>query len=143
MDLKGGASMNGKDKRVDDYIAKAAPFARPILAHLRRMVHQACPEVRETIKWSFPHFEYNGILCSMAAFKNHCAFTFWKAALLSDAHNIFSQVKEKAMGHLGRITDISDLPGDEIMISYLREAMKLNEEGKKRPAGSVKGRVPV
>ena len=64
----------------DAYIKAAAPFAQPILKHLRELVHKACPEVEETIKWGFPHFDYKGIMCSMAAFKNHCAFGFWKSA---------------------------------------------------------------
>ena len=67
---------------VDAYIAKSAEFARPILAHLREVVHAACPDVEETMKWSFPHFEYRGLLCSMAAFKEHCAFGFWKGSLV-------------------------------------------------------------
>ena len=57
------------DPRIDAYIRKAAPFARPILNYLREVVHDACPEVEETMKWSFPHFDYKGMLCSMAAFK--------------------------------------------------------------------------
>ncbi len=126
--------MNSKNKQVDAYIAKAAPFARSILNHLRQLVHQACPEVQETIKWGFPHFEYHGILCSMAAFKQHCAFTFWKAALLSDTHKVFSQVKDKAMGHLGKLASDQDLPGDDVLLLYIREAMQLNKEGRKLPA---------
>ena len=74
--------MGKKDKRVDAYIAKSAPFAQPILNHLRELVHKACPDVEETIKWSFAFFDYKGPLFSMAAFKEHCAFGFWKAALL-------------------------------------------------------------
>ena len=66
------------NKQVDQYIAKSASFAQPILIHLRKMVHQACPEVDEKMKWSFPHFDYKGMMCSMAAFKKHCAFGFWK-----------------------------------------------------------------
>jgi len=127
-------NMNSKNKQVDAYIAKAAPFARPILNHLRRLVHQACPEIQETIKWGFPHFEYQGILCSMAAFKQHCAFTFWKAALLSDKHKVFARVKEKAMGQLGKLASDQDLPGDDVLLLYIREAMQLNIEGRKLPA---------
>lgn len=62
--------MGSKNKQVDAYIAKAAPFAQTILDHLRQLVHQACPEVQETIKWGFPHFEYHGILCSMALLRS-------------------------------------------------------------------------
>ena len=74
--------MATKDPRVDAYIASAAPFARPILKRLRALVHEGCPEVVETIKWKMPAFEHAGPLCGMAAFKAHCVFGFWKAALL-------------------------------------------------------------
>ncbi len=72
--------MGTRDARVDDYIAKSAEFARPILTYLRDLVHAACPDVEETMKWSFPHFMYKGMMCSMASFKEHCAFNFWKRA---------------------------------------------------------------
>ncbi|MEA2464529.1 MAG: hypothetical protein QOJ98_2276, partial [Acidobacteriota bacterium] len=72
--------MGSRDPRVDQYIAQSPEFARPILAHLREVVHGACPEVEETIKWSVPHFDYKGPFCQMAAFKQHCGFGFWKGA---------------------------------------------------------------
>lgn len=101
------------DPRIDAYIEQAADFAKPILLHIRGLVHQACPEIKETMKWSFPHFDYKGIVCSMAAFKRHCAFGFRKQSLLeSDAFP-----KEKtAMGSFGRITSLKDLPADSEMI---------------------------
>ena len=74
--------MGTRDRRVDAYIAKSAEFARPILTHLRTVVHAACPDVEETMKWSFPHFMYKGMLCSMVSFKEHCAFGFWKSSLI-------------------------------------------------------------
>ena len=61
------------DPRVNAYIAKAQPFAKPILIRFRKAVHAGCPDVTETMKWSFPHFDYKGVLCSTAAFKAHCA----------------------------------------------------------------------
>jgi Uncharacterized conserved protein len=73
-----------RDKKIDSYIAKAEPFAQPILEHMRSLVHKACPDVEETIKWGFPHFNYKGMMCSMASFKHHCVFGFWKAALMKD-----------------------------------------------------------
>ena len=93
--------MGNKDNRVDAYISKSADFAKPILNHLRKLVHAACPQVEETIKWGMPYFDYKGMMCNMASFKNHCAFGFWKAALMKD----FSEMKdnnESAMGHLGK-----------------------------------------
>jgi uncharacterized protein YdeI (YjbR/CyaY-like superfamily) len=127
--------MTDKDPRIDAYIAKAAPFAQPILTHLRELVHQACPDVDETWKWSFPHFDYKGsILCSMAAFKQHCSFGFFKASLMEDPHGILTTVGKTAMGHLGQIKELKDLPKDKILKEYIKQAMRLNEAGVKVPS---------
>jgi uncharacterized protein YdeI (YjbR/CyaY-like superfamily) len=119
--------MGSLDPRVDAYIAKAAPFARPILQYLRDTVHSAVPEVSETMKWSVPHFDYHGIFCSMAAFKAHCAFGFWKGALLfPDA-----PAEKAAAGHLGRIESLDDLPPKRELVALLKKAARLNAEGTK------------
>src|SRR5436190_3668388 len=108
------------DARIDAYIAKSADFAKPILTRIRSLVHAACPEVEETMKWSFPHFLYKGMLCSMAAFKEHCALGFWKANLI-----LSKEASDDAMGHFGRIKNLSDLPADKTLISYIKKAMQL------------------
>lgn len=108
--------------RVDAYIANAQPFAQPILNHLRRLIHKACPEVEESIKWSRPFFEYRGtILCNMSAFKAHCSFGFWGQEMrkvLQDA----KAVKDGAMGSLGKISSVSDLPDDKVMLGWISQA---------------------
>ncbi len=79
--------MAKKDARIDAYIKNSEEFAKPILAHFRALIHKACPDVEETMKWSFPHFDYKGeMMCSMASFKEHCAFGFWKTSLMKDPH---------------------------------------------------------
>ena len=118
--------MPNKDPRVDAYIAKAAPFAQPVLEHLRSLVHATCPEVTETIKWGMPFFEYKGSFCNIAAFKAHCAFGFWKTALIPDPKGI---LKRDAMGSLGRLTSLKDLPSDTILKGFIKAAKKLNDEG--------------
>lgn len=126
--------MGKNNKQVDAYIKKAADFAIPVLTHIRKIVHQACPEVEEKIKWGFPCFEYKGILCHMAAFKQHCVFGFWKAELMKDPvlmNNANSS--ETAMGHFGKITSLADLPPDKKIAAWVKEAVQLNEEGKKVP----------
>lgn len=135
--------MTGNDKRIDAYIANAQPFAQPIMKHLRTLVHAACPDVEETMKWSFPHFDYKGeMMCSMAAFKQHCAFGFWKASLMKDKTLTANAQSESAMGHLGRITSLDDLPSDKKMIAYIKEAAALNAKGikirKAPPSGKKK-----
>ena len=122
------------DPRVDTYIKNSAAFAQPILSHLRKLVHKACPQAEEAIKWSCPHFVYHGsMLCSMAAFKEHCTFGFWKASLLKDPKGIL-QVKDRhAMGNMDRITSVKDLPADKIMLDFIQQAAILNEAGVRLP----------
>jgi uncharacterized protein YdeI (YjbR/CyaY-like superfamily) len=127
------------DPRIDAYIAKSADFARPVLEHLRKLVHKACPEAQETMKWSFPHFEYNGaILCSMAAFKEHCTFGFWKASIMKDPAGVLKIADRHSMGHFDRMTSLKDLPADKVMIAYIKEAALLNEQAVKVPAREKK-----
>jgi uncharacterized protein YdeI (YjbR/CyaY-like superfamily) len=125
--------MATEDPRIDQYIAKSADFAKPILKHIRKLVHGACPEVEETMKWSFPHFEYKGMLCSMAAFKNHCAFGFWKSDLIFGNRQGATTTEESGMGQFGRITGLSDLPADDVLIRYIKEGVRLSDAGIKLP----------
>jgi uncharacterized protein YdeI (YjbR/CyaY-like superfamily) len=124
--------MGKRDPRVDVYIAKSADFAKPILRHIRSVVHAACPEVEETLKWSFPHFVHKGMLCHMAAFKGHCSFGFWKRALIFKGKGP-DESGNKAMGRFGRITAIADLPRKKALTGYIKEAARLNEAGVKLP----------
>ena len=123
------------DTRIDAYIEKSAEFA-PVMVHLRDLIHKACPQVSETLKWSMPSFEYKGILCGFAAFKNHCTFGFWKQTLMET--DAFPKNKT-AMGSFGRITSLKDLPSDKVMIGLIHQAMELNEKGIKvaRPKPSA------
>ena len=118
--------MGKRDPRVDAYIANAAEFAKPILTHIRDVVHDACPGVEEDLKWSTPSFMYKGILCGMAAFKQHCTFGFWKGELVVGRA---SAADERAMGQFGRITGLAGLPSRKALTAYIRKAAKLNEEG--------------
>ena len=123
--------MGTRDKRVDAYIAKSADFAKPILTHLRAVVHEGCPEVEETIKWGMPSFTYHGILCGMAAFKAHCAFGFWRGTLIVGKDAAKTQ---EAMGQFGCLETVKDLPSKRVLLGYIKEAMRLNEQGIKAPA---------
>jgi uncharacterized protein YdeI (YjbR/CyaY-like superfamily) len=120
--------MGTRDPRVDAYIAKSANFAKPILTHIREIVHTACPDVVETTKWSMPFFEYRGPLANMSAFKEHVGFGFWKGALVVGRG---SADDERTMGQFGRITSIEDLPTKKELVALIKKAAKLNEEGVK------------
>lgn len=150
---------SNRDPRIDAYIAGAAEFARPILKYLREVVHEGCPAVQETLKWRMPSFEYKGLLCGIAAFKQHCTFGFWKHALVvgpaqdsptagkapPKGPTVRNKSKE-AMGEFGRITQLSDLPPRRVLLGYVRKAAKLNDEGVKvarpKPAARQALRVP-
>jgi uncharacterized protein YdeI (YjbR/CyaY-like superfamily) len=135
--------MGTEDPRIDAYIQKSAPFARPILNKLRALVHKGCPQVVETIKWGMPAFDYKGPFCGMAAFKQHCVFGFWKSALL------FNDKATKAGDKLNwgapgrdpvpaKITSAKDLPPDSLILAVMKRAMKLNDDGVKLPMARTK-----
>lgn len=129
--------MATKDPRIDVYIAKAQPFAQPILKYLRKAVHAGCPNVEEAMKWSAPAFDYKGPLAGMAAFKAHCAINFWKGPLLE-----IEDRTAEAMGQFGRITSVSDLPPEKVLIALVKRAAALNEAGVKAPR-AAKAKPPV
>ena len=124
--------MGTTDARIDAYIAKSAEFARPILMHIREVVHAAIPDVEETVKWGSPHFMYKGMIGGMGAFKQHCAFGLWKAKLIPGVGA--ADGAEASAGSFGRITSIRDLPPKKELVRMLRDAARLNDEGVKAPA---------
>ena len=127
--------MATKEKKIDAYIARSADFAKPILLHIRELVHKACPDVEEKMKWSMPFFDYKGeMLCHIASFKQHAVMGFWKAALMKDAVLLENAKAETAMGHLGKLTSLKDLPADKKITAWIKEAMELNDKGIKLPA---------
>ena len=132
--------MGTRDPRVDAYIAKSADFARPILERIREIVHGACPDVEETIKWGAPTFVYHGMLCGMAAFKNHAGLGFWKSALVVDAKG---RRADESWGDGGRIRKLSDLPPRKVLAGFVKKAMALNETGTKLPRSLGRARKPL
>jgi uncharacterized protein YdeI (YjbR/CyaY-like superfamily) len=127
-----------RDPRIDAYIDRAAPFARPILAQVRQWVHDACPGVEETIKWGMPTFVHaGGILCGMAAFKQHASFGFWKHALV-----VGEGEPRDGMGSYGKMTSVEELPPRKTVLAHVRKAMQLNEDGVKSPARRAAPKPP-
>jgi uncharacterized protein YdeI (YjbR/CyaY-like superfamily) len=121
------------DNRVDLYIIKSAPFAQPLLEYIREVVHEASPLITETIKWGFPFFEYKGAICQVAAFKQHCAFGFWKVRLLNDPQQVLKLEDGKA-GNFGPLKSIEDLPPRQVLTDFVLQAIALNEKGEKNVA---------
>jgi hypothetical protein len=116
--------MGKRDPRVDAYIKKSQPFARPILEHIRAVVHDGCPDVEESIKWGFPFFLHHGMLISMAAFKAHASMGFWRArGILPDA----LIENAEGMGSFGKLESVKDLPAKKVLIGYVKAAAARNE----------------
>jgi len=132
---------NSNSPKVDAYIAKARPFAQPILNHLRTLIHKACPDVEEEIKWSRPFFLHRGtILCNVSAFKEHCSFGFWGAEIGKLLHQD-GVIQEGGMGSLGRIASLKELPSDKQLLGYLRQAAAFIESGQGETWVAVQRRV--
>jgi hypothetical protein len=128
--------MGKKDPRVDAYIEQAQPFARPVLKYIRKAVHAGCPDVQETLKWNVPSFEYKGLLCGMAAFKEHVRFGFWKSELLA----VPASSEGKGLAQYGLVKSIDDLPSEKELIALVKKGAALNEQAVKapRPKGTPK-----
>jgi uncharacterized protein YdeI (YjbR/CyaY-like superfamily) len=129
-----------RNAKFDAYIARAQPFARPILAEIREAVHEACPEVEEELKWSHPAFMYKGILCGMAAFKQHCTFMFWKAEQLDLATG---SKKDEAWGQFGRLESVKDLPSRRKLVALVKRAAALHDSGVKPARVKAAPKKPI
>ncbi len=134
-----------KNPAVDAYIAKSADFAKPILKHVRKLMHKGCPTIEETIKWGVPAFEREGMVALMAAFKKHVAFGFWSEKLIrerlgADSKRMFPKDAKLGMGgrrYLAR----AELPADAVILRAVKVAVALNESGE-RPKRALKRKPP-
>lgn len=138
--------MEKYSSKTDAYIEKSQEFAKPILHYIRETVHEFCPEAEETMKWSFPHFIYQGKnLCAMASFKQHCTFGFWLEKEMKTMQEITQDIEKNSMFSLGKITKIEDLPSKPQLKKAIKEAMELTELGvtlKKAPASKTETEIP-
>jgi uncharacterized protein YdeI (YjbR/CyaY-like superfamily) len=124
--------MATKDPRVDAYINEAPDFARPILTHLRKLIHQASPEITETIKWSRPFFEYKGLLCGFAAFKAHCALFFWQDIDVGETFKKSSDPKG-GTGRMEKVSSLAELPKDDVLLACVRSAVEQRDTPRTKP----------
>ena len=139
--------MSTTDSRIDAYIENAQSFAKPILIHLREIIHETCPDVEEGWKWSFPHFMYKGkILCAFTAFKQHCGFGFWLEKEMKTITELTKDAERTGMFTLGKIRSIEDLPSKVLLKTAIQEAMELTDMGvtlKKAAAEKKETEIPA
>lgn len=139
--------MGERTPEIDGYIAAAPEYARPILAKIREAFHAGCPEIEERLKWGVPSFEYKGLLGGMAAFKKHVTFGFWKSRLMEDFRRVSSREPRASMFG-ARVESLADLPAKKVLVTYVKEAKRLNDEGVKEPKlarskGTIRVVVPA
>ncbi|KQT22100.1 hypothetical protein ASG31_01805 [Chryseobacterium sp. Leaf404] len=130
---------------VDDYIEKAPDFSKPVLNHIREVVHECYPEIEEAIKWKFPTFMYKGkILCSMVSFRQYCSMGFWLHDSMKTLKNLDTDVEKTNMFSLGKITGLKDVPSKPQLKKIILEAMELTDMGVKlRKAAPSKNEITV
>ena len=131
-----------KNPKVDAYIEKAAPAMQPILRHLRSLIHKADPKIEEEIKWGFPFFVHQGMVCGLSSFKEHCGLGFWRGSEFLKDDPIVQKAEEGA-GSFGKIRSLKDLPSDATLLKYIKTAVALNESGVPKPAKPKKAPRPV
>ncbi|PIF43547.1 uncharacterized protein YdeI (YjbR/CyaY-like superfamily) [Chryseobacterium sp. 52] len=138
--------MEKHSPKIDAYIEKSQDFAKSILDYIRETVHEFCPDAEETMKWSFPHFTYQGEnLCAMASFKHHCTFGFWLEKEMKTMKEITQDIEKNSMFSLGKITKIEHLPPKVQLKKAIKEAMELTEMGitmKKAPPSKTETEIP-
>lgn len=129
--------------QVDAYIAKAQPFAKPILVHFRKLVHKACPDVEEAMKWSMPFFLYrDAILCNMAAFKQHCRIGFWSKEIASLVREYGAAQDGAGMAILEKVTTIAELPPEKVLLEWVRKGAGMVESGQYTSPIAARAKAP-
>ncbi|MGX7666673.1 YdeI/OmpD-associated family protein [Flavobacterium pedocola] len=122
-----------QNKKVDEYIAKSQEFAKPILEFLREIIFETCPQIEEDIKWGTPHYAYkDDHLLMLGSFKNHCSFSIYKAEFLKDKEIAESVKAGKKFGYMDKLKSVSELPSKKVLVSLIKEAMTINEQGIKK-----------
>lgn len=126
---------------VDEYIENAAEFAQPILTRLRKAFHDACPELREEIKWGIPYFCRNGLVAGMAAFQSHVSFGFWRSREMDDPEELFDRGPKASMCNV-RIQSTKDIPAKKVLTAYVKQAVALDDTPKKAASKATKKPAP-
>ena len=135
-------SAQNRNPKIDVYIEKAQPFARPILTRVRNLMHKACPQVEEAIKWSQPFFVYKGaILCNIGAFKEHCHLHFWGKEITGVLREA-KMLDDENTGLFSHITALNDLPSDERMLEFLRQAVAFVDNGQYTSPMAARSKKP-
>ncbi len=118
---------------IDNRILELADWRGQTLAHVRKLIHAADPEILEEWKWrGVPTFSHAGIVCTGETYKAVVKLTFAKGASLPDPASLFNSSLD---GNVRRAIDIRE--GEKInetaFKTLIRAAIALNLETKAKP----------
>ena len=104
---------------------------------LRQVIVEVDDSIVESIKWGMPHFDYEGIMCGVGAFKNHVSIWFHKGDKMSNNLNLFNaETDTKKLGQI-KFFQLADIDTKGIQ-AYVREAIKINIALKTAPKVKAK-----
>lgn len=116
---------------IDERIRELADWRGETLAHVRKIIRQADPEVIEEWKWGVPVWSHAGIICTGETYKQVVKLTFAKGASLDDPSKLFNASLE---GNTRRAIDIHE--GEQIdekaLASLINAAIELNTSRTKK-----------
>src|SRR5579862_5734106 len=118
---------------IDERIASLTDWRGKMLAKVRKLIHEADPEIVE--EWKFmgtPVFYHAGIVCTGEAYKSVVKMTFAKGAALKDPAGLFNSSLE---GNIRRAIDIreNEKINEPALKALIREAVTLNLTVKSAP----------
>jgi len=118
---------------IDQRIEELGDWRGETLARVRKIIHDADPEIIEEWKWGgVPVWSHAGIVCTGETYKNHVKMTFAKGAELNDPSHLFNSSLD---GNVRRAIDIHerDKIDKAALKTLIRAAVTLNVERKSRP----------
>lgn len=119
-------------EQINLYIAEQPEWQRKLLVRLRQLIHSTDAEVEETWKWNSPHFDHQGIMVGLQAFKEHVAVWFHKGSLIKDPKKLFEALpkgEEKGMRSYKLFE--GDKLNEAAFIDLVKQAVALNAKGTK------------
>ena len=111
MTTKRARNSSAASKTITKRIQELGDWRGETLAHVRRLIHEADPEIQEEWKWAKPSsggtpvWSHDGGICTGEAYKQAVKLTFFQGAYLDDPHKLFNSSLE---GNTRRAIDIHE-----------------------------------
>ena len=112
-------------KLIDARIKELGDWRGQTLAHLRKLIHEALPDVTEEWRWDVPVWSKDGIICTGEVYKKAVKLTFAKGASVKDPAKIFNSSLD---GNTRRAIDFPEgaMVKEEAFKTLIRAAAAVN-----------------